>query len=153
MEAEEVQPYIDHRLRNVGWQGRPRIAEEAVEQVFERSGGIPRSINQIMTRAMLMAALEDSDVVSDSLMVAVISDLSREEEAGRPVAHTVASDISSGTASALITDDVALDIVARITMLEAQVAEQEATLRRVLNLLIDWVERENVGRRVPVAAV
>ena len=153
MEAEEVQPYIEHRLRNVGWQGRPRIAEEAVEQVFERSGGIPRRINQMMTRAMLMAALEDSDVVSDSLMVSVIADLSREEEAGRPVADTAASNSSSGTASALITDDVALDIVARITMLEAQVAEQEAPLRRVLNLLIDWVERENVGRRVPVAAV
>jgi len=85
-------------------------------------------------------------------MVSVIADLSREEEAGRSVAHTAASDSSSGT-SALITDDVALDIVARITMLEAQVAEQEATLRRVLNLLIDWVEREHVGRRVPVAAV
>jgi hypothetical protein len=28
-----------------------------------------------------------------------------------------------------------------------------ADSRRVLNLLIDWVERENVGRRVPVAAV
>ncbi len=153
MEADEVQPYIEHRLRNVGWQGRPRISEEAVSRIFDRSDGIPRRINQVMTRAMLMAALEDSDVVSDSLMDAVIADLSLEEATGHVSSDQAASFEAPGTAATLITDDVALDIVARITMLEAQVAEQEASLRRVLNLLIDWVERENAGRRIPVAAV
>lgn len=102
---------------------------------------IPRRINQMMTRAMLMAALEDSDVVSDSLMVSVIADLSREEEAGRPVVGSLLPDASSGTASALITDDVALDIVARITMLEAQVAEQEATLLRIVPMAITQAHR------------
>lgn len=153
MEPEEVQPYIEHRLRNVGWQGRPSISEEAVGRIFDHSAGIPRRINQLMTRAMLMAALEDRDVVSDGLMESVIADLSQEHEAGRATGDGIKSVSGSSSVASLITDDVALDIVARITMLEAQVAEQEASLRRVLNLLIDWVDRENAGRRVPVAAV
>lgn len=153
MEANEVLPYVEHRLRHVGWQGRPRIAEEAGARLFVESAGIPRRVNQLMTRAMLMAALEDSDVVGDALIDAVVADLSREEEAGRRISEAPAVSPMAADGPALITDDVALDMAARITMLEAQVAEQEAALRRVLNLLVDWVEGENAARRVPVAAV
>ncbi len=36
----------------------------------------------------------------------------------------------------------ALDLAARVAMLEAQVEEQDAALRRVLTLLVDWVEND-----------
>lgn len=149
MEATETRSYIEHRLRHVGWTGRPEIADTAVEKVFDQSAGIPRRVNQLMTRAMLMAALEDTNVIGDELLDAVIADLQREENAG----HVLRDAPTPSTAAALITDDVALDMAARITMLEAQVAEQEASLRKVLNLLIDWVDRENAARRVHVTAV
>lgn len=149
MEVAETRGYIEHRLRHVGWTGRPEIVDAAVEKMFEQSGGIPRRVNQLMTRAMLMAALEDCDVIGEDLLDAVVADLSREEEAGS-IRRDVAT---SGSAAALITDDVALDMAARITMLEAQVAEQEASLRKVLNLLIDWVDGENAARRVHVTAI
>lgn len=152
MEEAEVQPYIEHRLRHVGWNGRPAIEAGAVARIFSESAGIPRRVNQLMTRAMLMAALEDSAAVSADLIEAVIADIGREESAGRRIAEEPVAPPNVGSGPALITDDVALDMAARITMLEAQVAEQEASLRRVLNLLIDWVEGENAARRVPVAA-
>jgi hypothetical protein len=38
---------------------------------------------------------------------------------------------------------VTLDLAARTAMLEAQVEEQGVALRRVLTLLIDWVEHES----------
>jgi general secretion pathway protein A len=41
---------------------------------------------------------------------------------------------------------------ARIALLEAQIHEQDAALRRVLTLLIDWVERdEPKTARAPAA--
>lgn len=150
MEAHEVRGYIEHRLRQVSWNGRPEIADGAVDRVFAYSGGIPRRVNQLMTRTLLMAALEDRDIVSEGLLDAVISDLGREEEAGRVVRE---EPLAAHPAAALITDDVALDMAARITMLEAQVAEQETSLRKVLNLLINWVEGEGAARRAHVTAV
>lgn len=153
MELAEVRPYIEHRLGNVGWQGRPHIEEEVVSRIHEYTNGIPRRVNQLMTRTLLMAALEDSDAVDEALIGSVIADLSREEEAGRLLHDTLAPQAQAAGTAALLMDDVALDMVARITMLETQVAEQEASLRRVLNLLIDWVEGENTARRVHTATV
>ena len=150
MEADEVKEYIEHRLRHVGWTGRPEITDGAVERVFAYSGGIPRRINQVMTRTLLMAALEDRDVISEATLESVVADLGREEEAGRVLRD---EPVSAGAAVSLITDDVALDMAARIAMLEAHVAEQEASLRKVLNLLINWVEGESAARRAHVTAV
>ena len=152
MEEDEVLPYIEHRLRHVGWAGRPQIDAGAITRLFAESAGIPRRVNQLMTRALLMAALEESDIVSDGLIEAVVADLNREEAAGRRISEAPAPQPAIGCGPTLITDDVALDMAARITMLEAQVAEQEASLRRVLGLLIDWVEGENAARRVSVSA-
>ena len=44
-----------------------------------------------------------------------------------------------------------LDHEARIAMLEAQIQEQEAALRRVLTLLVDWVERDETLARASAA--
>lgn len=150
MEANEVRGYLEHRLRLVGWNGRPEVTDEAVERVFAYSNGIPRRINLVMTRTLLMAALEDRDVITQATLDSVVADLGREEEAGRVLRE---EPVSTASAAALITDDVALDMAARITMLEAQVAEQEASLRKVLNLLINWVEGEGAARRAHVTAV
>ncbi len=148
MDQDEIQTYIEHRLSHVGWKGTPRIAADSPAIIFRATDGVPRRVNLVMTRALLMAALEDSDEISARHIDAVVSDLSHEENDGRPSLGPKPE--PETLARVQFTDDaVALDIAARVTMLEAQVAEQEAALRHVLNLLIDWVEGENTARRVP----
>jgi len=148
MDEDEVQTYVEHRLRHVGWKGRPGIAEDMAPALFRATDGVPRRINLVMTRALLMAALEDADAIEARHIDSVVNDLSHEENDGRPSMRPKPE--PETLARAHFTDDtVALDIAARVTMLEAQVAEQEAALRHVLNLLIDWVEGENAARRVP----
>ena len=44
-----------------------------------------------------------------------------------------------------------LDLAARVAMLETQSAEQGAALRRVLGLLVDWVEHDDKVRATPEA--
>ena len=45
------------------------------------------------------------------------------------------------------------DTVARLAALEARIDEQDAALRRVLTLMVDWVEGEHLGVEPTVAAV
>jgi putative secretion ATPase (PEP-CTERM system associated) len=75
MEQLEVQPYVEHRLRLVGWQGRPGFADDVWPTLFAESGGIPRKVNMLINRILLMAAVEDRETIDGALIDAVVADL------------------------------------------------------------------------------
>ena len=186
MDADEVEPYIMHRLQRAGWTGRPQLTEDAYEAIFEETGGVPRKINALMNRTLLMGAVEQVDILDGSLVTAVIADM-----AGKPfeyeaplsahgavsvalpevIEDIAAPEIAEVVEEELVDDDVlelptasvitlsaptsaepvanAADaetmnaLHARVERLETRVAEQDADLRRVLALVIDWVEKDN----------
>ncbi len=186
MDADEVEPYITHRLQRAGWTGRPQLTEDAYEAIFEETGGVPRKINALMNRTLLMGAVEQVDILGGGLVTAVIADM-----AGKPfeyeaplsahgqvsvalpeVVEDVAEPIIVEAAKDELADDVVLELPsasviplsapttaepaanvadaetmnalhARVERLEMRVAEQDADLRRVLALVIDWVEKDN----------
>ena len=137
MTAAEVLPYVEHRLTLAGWTGNPQFTGDAATRLHAASGGLPRKINLVATRALLMGAVEGATVIDDGLMARVVADLGRD---GSPVESVSAVLPERSTSSP--DDSHLLDHEARIAMLEAQVQEQEAALRRVLTLLVDWVEHE-----------
>lgn len=58
--ADEVPGYIEHRLNTVGWRAdRLSFGAGIYERVYAWSGGIPRRINQIMDRLLLLGYLEE----------------------------------------------------------------------------------------------
>lgn len=61
MDIEETQGYIEHRLKCAGWTNRPSFTTEAFEAIFDASGGIPRRINSICDRLLLLGFLENKD--------------------------------------------------------------------------------------------
>lgn len=61
MDLEETQGYIEHRLKCAGWKNRPNFSTEAFESIFDASGGIPRRINSICDRLLLLGFLENKD--------------------------------------------------------------------------------------------
>lgn len=77
MEASEVEPYILHRLSRAGWTGRPRVTADAFSVLFAATGGVPRKLNTLMNRVMLMGAVEQVDVLDGALVAAVIADMTR----------------------------------------------------------------------------
>jgi general secretion pathway protein A len=145
MQSDEVGPYVEHRMKLVGWAGKPWFTDDAFVALHAASGGIPRKLNTIASRALLMGAIEQSDVIDARLIDAVLADMGAE---GLTLdAKAPAPEGFQAHAAAFADPSHALDLAARITMLEAQSEEQGAALRRVLSLLIDWVERdENSGR-------
>jgi general secretion pathway protein A len=71
LDASETQPYIDHRLRVAGYDGKvPIFTKRALEAIAYQSGGIPRNINTICFNALLKAGDRklrpiDSDVIEE----------------------------------------------------------------------------------------
>lgn len=75
MELHEVQPYVEHRMRLVGWTGRPAFVGDVWARLFAETGGIPRKVNMLINRVLLMAAVDDRDTVDAALVEAVLADL------------------------------------------------------------------------------
>ncbi len=214
MDAEEVKPYIEHRLRCVGWTGNPQIGADACAAVFRETSGVPRKINTLLSRVLLMGAVERVNLIEPALIEAVVADI-----AGKPfdykapvAAHldigpqasvsaaasavevavepTIDAPVPSGTGSGasvfvgneadtadrrstqsdrrslenafdggerrnaesdrrvMEAANVAVNesnaaLIERIESLENRVTDQDASLRRVLHLLIDWMDKEN----------
>lgn len=79
MEAGEVSHYVEHRLSRVGWNGdNPGIDQRVYAELAKASGGIPRRINQIVSRLMLMGAVEQRTRLDSGMLKAVLDDLARD---------------------------------------------------------------------------
>lgn len=157
MTAGETRGYLEHRLTTAGWTGRPVLTDEACALLHEASGGLPRKLNTLATRALLMGAIEQSDTLDAKLIGRVVADL----EGDLPKAISIAPEPSTSSTRVAPTgigtrdskaDDRTEGLEARLAVLESQLHEQDAALRRVLTLLIDWVEREELAMaRAPAA--
>jgi len=105
MDASEVEPYVMHRLSCSGWSGNPSFAPEVFDVLVIETGGVPRKINTLMNRVMLMGAVERLSFVEASTVRAVIEDM-----AGKPFAYDAQmSDCGAPTALSPINGEVPLN--------------------------------------------
>jgi general secretion pathway protein A len=74
----ETLAYVQHRLRRVGWTGRPELTNDAFAAIHATTGGVPRLINALCTRALLGAWAGGSDRIT-AADVAVAADELRDE--------------------------------------------------------------------------
>lgn len=79
MEAHEIEPYITHRLSKSGWSGRPKITSDVFALLYSETGGVPRKINTLMSRVMLMGAVEHAELIDQPLVGRVLADLDGQE--------------------------------------------------------------------------
>jgi len=141
MEASEIEPYIVHRLTVAGWAGRPGFTADSFAALYRHSGGIPRRLNQLAARLLLHAAVEGVDAVRADDVEAVVADLSADTpQRAEPRVHAVAATPMPAAPQR----DFALE--RRLAALEARADEQEKAVRRVLTLLVEWVEN---GQQAP----
>jgi len=78
IDAAETQAYIQHRLDLVGWQGDPDFTAEAFQLIYTYTGGIPRKINTLCDRLMLLGFLAEKHTLDKEAVQEVITDLSQE---------------------------------------------------------------------------
>jgi general secretion pathway protein A len=202
MDGNEVEPYIIHRLTRAGWNGRPQVTADAFIALYAETGGVPRKLNTLMNRVMLMGAVEQVDLLDGGLVEAVIADMAGKpfeyeapmsaraplieevpvardeliveatpvqeelvpaaanehaeevivgEQVIKPaeVVFTPLAAVAQFETEPLAADDPAplpqgdLDaVMVRIAALEQRVSEQDAALRRVIAMMIDWMDKE-----------
>jgi len=75
MEPGEVEPYILHRLRLVGWQGNPVFDQRVFAEMFTATGGVPRRINQIANRLLILGAVEQRKRIDGVMLAQVLAEL------------------------------------------------------------------------------
>jgi general secretion pathway protein A len=187
MDANEVEPYLLHRLSLVGWRGKPRFTNDALAAMHRWSGGIPRRVNQLAGRVLLFGAIEQLDTFGAPEVAAVIADLDndsgpiakRSPTLVEPLELRDIAPMAMGTptpsapieprplrAEPLVESPAPTPTLVetpasvaeapidrRIAELEKQLQEQDAALRRVLTLLVDWVESGDGERRPDLSSL
>jgi len=78
LNAADTQAYIEHRLRRAGWTNDPEIPNDSFAAIYAHTGGVPRRINNLCSRVLLLGMLEDCHKISVSLVEEVAADFDRE---------------------------------------------------------------------------
>ena len=78
MDKDETRGYMEHRLKCVGSQGRPSFEGAAYEAIHKASGGIPRRINSVCDRLLLLGFLGEKDSITSEDVDEVVAELHEE---------------------------------------------------------------------------
>ena len=82
--SSETAAYIEHRLRAAGWNDKILFSSDALDQIAESSGGVPRSINNLCFNALLEAFRRNLEFVDADIVKEVAGKLNLESLVRRP---------------------------------------------------------------------
>ena len=142
MDAPETQLYIEHRLRTVGWNGDPSFSPEAYAAIFAYTGGIPRKVNTLCDRILLMGYLEELHAFSGDDVAEVIADIDDEFQLPPGAAEAARAEVAEpmmaepvGSSGQMDERMVRLEksIVSVLSILKKIVATPNSTLNTTLN--------------------
>lgn len=75
MDKDESRSYIDTKLTLAG-ANKQILSNEAYNLIIGRANGIPRIINQIMDKALLLMENKKVDIINDKTMMEAIDEMS-----------------------------------------------------------------------------
>lgn len=81
MQESEIEPYFIHRLKHVGWDGNPGFEPDLFPELYQASGGIPRKINLIGSRLMMLGELDQRQTLTLAMLGTVLQELARDNAA------------------------------------------------------------------------
>ncbi|MBI2885360.1 MAG: AAA family ATPase [Candidatus Omnitrophica bacterium] len=88
LDADDIRTYIEHRLRLAGSDGSVRWLDDAVDEIFQFSHGVPRLINLLCDRALLACYVFRVKSIDRELIRR-----SCQEMLGQPLANSTAATI------------------------------------------------------------
>jgi putative secretion ATPase (PEP-CTERM system associated) len=90
MMANEIEPYILHRLAIAGWSGNPAFTPGAFSALYAATGGVPRRLNALASRVLLLGAIEQLHIIDEEVVDAVVADMGLDVDiAPAPVAPSL----------------------------------------------------------------
>jgi putative secretion ATPase (PEP-CTERM system associated) len=134
MDLSETRAYIEHRLKTAGWNGNPSFDDDAFTEIHGYTNGIPRQINALCDRLLLMGYLEQLHNFGSSEVNDVIRDIQHEFDMSiaigkMPVEDETAAD--SDRAESLLRLE---EMAGRVANLEDSVVSLMILVKRILSL-------------------
>jgi general secretion pathway protein A len=135
----ETGEYVMHRLRQVGWKDDPTFELGAIEALHRHTGGIPRRINTLGNRLMMLGFLDELHRFTRDDVNRVAADLAGEMN-GADEAGTNIADLPIGA------NDTAADtLTSRLSGIEQRLAQQETFMRRAGSFIQDFFNTRGSG--------
>ncbi len=149
MELGEVQPYIEHRLKCVGWSGNPKFDQRVYTELYAASGGVPRRINQICNRLMMLGAVDQRNRIDGAMLSQVLEELELDgtlqlpRQAPKPEAPVAAATTASAAPANPAAETVAL------VQLQAMLAERDAQIAELQQAVIELANDHELAQPEP----
>jgi putative secretion ATPase (PEP-CTERM system associated) len=137
LDADEVEHYVSHRLGHVGWNGRPAFEDGLLDALYRHTGGIPRRVNQVMNRLLLLGAIEERQTLSLAMLGDVMAEMAADQNRGvraqsdlrsAPVAEPAAPAPVAAPAAPAAGSLPATEVAALLAERDARTAELEAAI-------------------------
>ena len=137
MEPGETGPYVEHRLARVGWTGNnPAFDQRVYSELGGATGGVPRRINQIVNRLLLLGSVEQRSRIDAAMLKVVLAELGHDQpvaevQAPTPVPVEAAAEGSSVTQlfSEPGAQSAGVDVMQALHQRDEQIAElQQAVI-------------------------
>lgn len=139
MDAGEIEPYILHRLTQVGWTGNPSFDQDVFSELHEASGGIPRRINQIANRLLLLGAVEQHSRIDAAMLQSVLAEMEGDNafQAAAPTASEQAE--ATAPAAQFASQDAAPPAAPAFdpAILEEALAERDAQIAELQQAVVE----------------
>ena len=127
----EVEDYVRHRLGHVGWSGHPALGEGLLGALYRQTDGIPRRVNQVMNRLLLLGAIEERAELTLAMLDEVVAEMAVDQTRGAhgrgdlraAPAVSAAPDVVAGAESL-----PAAEVAALLATGDARTAELEAAI-------------------------
>ena len=78
LSEEETEGYIQHRLKCAGAKGSPQFDAEAYAAIYKASDGIPRRVNMVCDRLLLLGFLEETSSFGAAEVATVVDEIKAE---------------------------------------------------------------------------
>jgi general secretion pathway protein A len=142
LNESDTQKYIEYRLHQVGWVNDPIFTPDAYAKIYRYTSGIPRRINTLCSRLLLLGYLEERHEINGVMVTTVAEELAN-EVGGRGGVGTALQ-----TASALKNEGTPLRQVSgggndalngRVAQLEDQVERHEQAINRAFDIALRYL--------------
>lgn len=135
MEPNELEPYIRHRLECVGWNGNPEFDQRVFKELYEATGGIPRRVNQVVTRLLLLGAVEQRTRIDNAMLSAVLREMQGDnafpEAAPKPMVK-----VAAAPAPGPIKHVASVPAIAR-PKVDEMLAERDAQIKELQQAIVE----------------
>ena len=146
MDAAETRAYIEHRLHTVGWNNDPSFSDDAFRVIHEFSGGIPRKINSLCDRILLMGYLEELHSIDESAVNEVVTEMQREMNI--PPTEYVRNKGLRASPEVVSVIENQLEVEVSIARFEQRLSQMEKSVVSVLKLMRELLSVSAVRREV-----